>query len=180
MVSNQNFSHSTIHDINKWVRNFDFSTITNFTTYKLEGIKALRNVKIKWDFLRAAVKFWDLEDHVFRFKIAELCPIIEEFSAILGYDPSKKFVAVSYDPRHGESLSNALGLPTSITSSMVEGHMVNLCAILSRLINKRTYAVTDNTHKFFWLGFILCGKNFALLWKVWFCQCSSHKCCESN
>ena len=35
--------------------------------YKLEGIKALRNVKIKWDFLCAIVKFWDLEDHVFRF-----------------------------------------------------------------------------------------------------------------
>ena len=57
MANNQNFSHSTIHDINRWVRRFDFSTKTSFTTYKLEGIKALRNVKIKWDFLRAAVKF---------------------------------------------------------------------------------------------------------------------------
>ena len=81
---------------------------------------------------------------MFWFKTAKLCPTIEEFSAILGYDPSKKFVAVSCDPRHRESLSDALGLPTSITSSMVEGHMVNLCVILSRLINKCPYAVTDN------------------------------------
>ena len=65
MARNHNFSHSTIHDINRWVRSFDFSTKTNFTTYKLEGIKALRNVKIKWDFLRVVVKFWDPEDHVF-------------------------------------------------------------------------------------------------------------------
>ena len=65
MASNHNFSHSTIHDINRWVRSFDFSTKTNFTGYKLEGIKALRNVKIKWDFLCAVVKFWDPEDHVF-------------------------------------------------------------------------------------------------------------------
>ena len=57
MASNHNFSHSTIHDINKWVRSYDFNTKTNFTTYKLEGNKALRNVKIKWDFLRAPVKF---------------------------------------------------------------------------------------------------------------------------
>ena len=92
MASNKKFSHSTIHDINRWVRNFDFSTKTNFTDYKLEEIKALRNVKIKWDFLHAAVKFWDTEDHVFWFQTAELCPTIEEFSAILGYDPSKKFV----------------------------------------------------------------------------------------
>ena len=90
------------------------------------------------------MKFWDPKDHVFRFKTAKLCPIIEEFSAILGYDPSKKFVAISCDPRHREILSNALGLSTSITSSMIEGHMVNLLTILSRLINKRTHGVIDN------------------------------------
>ena len=61
-----------------------------------------------------------------RFKIVKLCPTIEEFSSILGYDPSKKSVTVSCDPKHRESLSDALGLPTSITSSMVEEHMVNV------------------------------------------------------
>ena len=57
MVNNQNFPRSTIHDISRWVRNFDFSTKTNFTAYKLEGIKTLGNVKIKWDFLCVGVKF---------------------------------------------------------------------------------------------------------------------------
>ena len=36
------------------------------------------------------MKFWDAEDHVFMFKIAKLYPTIEEFSAILDYDLSKK------------------------------------------------------------------------------------------
>ena len=143
MASNHNFSHSTIHDINGWVRNFDFSTKTNFIAYKLEGIKALRNVKIKWNFLRATMKFWDPEDHVFWFNIAKLCPTIEEFSTILGYNPSKKSVAISCDPRHKESLSDALGLPTFITNSMIEVHMVNLHTIIFRLIDKCTYGVTD-------------------------------------
>ena len=57
MANNKFFSHSTIYDINKWDHSFDFSTKTNFIAYKLKGIKALRNVKIKWDFLGAAVKF---------------------------------------------------------------------------------------------------------------------------
>ena len=65
MARNQNFSHSTIYDIYGWFYSFDFSTKTIFTAYKLEGIKALRNVKIKWDFLHVVVKFWDPEDHVF-------------------------------------------------------------------------------------------------------------------
>ena len=68
---------------------------------------------------------------MFRFNTTELYLTIEEFFAILGYDPSKKFVAVSCDPRHKESLFDALSLPTSITNSMIEGHMVNLRAIIS-------------------------------------------------
>ena len=104
MANNQTFPRSTIHDINRWVRSFGFSTKTNFTVYKLEGIKTLTNVKIKWDFLCAAVKFWDTEDHVFWFKITEICPTIEEFLAILGYDSSKKSVLVSCHPKHREIL----------------------------------------------------------------------------
>lgn len=90
------------------------------------------------------MKFRDPEDHTFQFKTIDLCPTIEDFSTILGYDPSKRSVAVSCDPRHRESLFDALGLPTYITSSMVEGHIVNLHAIVSRLINKHTYGVTNN------------------------------------
>ena len=95
---------------------------------------------------------------MFRFKTVELSPKIEEFSALLGYDPSKKSTAVSCDPRHKESLSNALGLPTSITSSMVEGHMVNLHAIFSRLINKYTYGAIDNMQKNFGLAVCFVGE----------------------
>ena len=79
------------------------------------------------------------------------------------YDLGKKFVAISYDPRHREILSGALGLSTLITSSMIEGHMVNFYVVVSRLINKRTHGVTDNILKNFGLalcfvgGFLLCS-----------------------
>ena len=104
------------------------------------------------------MKFWDPEDHVFRLNTTELCSTIKEFSAILGHDPRRKSVVVSYDPRHKESLSDALDLPTSITDSMIEGHMVNLHAIISRLIDKRTYGVTDNMQKNFSLALCMVGK----------------------
>ena len=144
MANNQNIPHSITPDINRWVCSFDFVTKTNFTTFKLKGIKALRNVKIKWDFLCATVKFWDIEDHVFLFNTTELCPTIKEFSAIMGYEFGKKSIAVSCDPKHREILSNALGLSTSITSSMIESHMVNLHAVIIRLIDKRTIGLSNN------------------------------------
>ena len=95
---------------------------------------------------------------MFRFNTAELYLTIEEFYAILGYDPSKKSVVVSCDPRHKESFSDALGLSTSITNSMIEGRMVNLCAIISRLIDKCTYGVTDNMQKNFGLALCFMGE----------------------
>ena len=74
----------------------------------------------------------------------------------MGYNLGKKFVAVSC--KHREILSITLGLPTSITSSMVEGHMVNLHAIVSRLINKRTHGVFDNMQKNFGLALYFMGE----------------------
>ena len=64
----------------------------------------------------------------------------------------------SCDSRHRESLSDALSLLTSITSSMVEGHMVNLHAIVSRPINKCTYGVTNNIQKNFGLALCFVGE----------------------
>ena len=58
-------------------------------------------------------------------------------------------------------MSNGLGLPTSITDSMIEGHMVNLYAIISRLIDKRTHGVTENMQKNF--GLVLCFVGELLL-----------------
>ena len=74
----------------------------------------------------------------------------------MGYNPSKKSVAVSC--KHREILSIALGLPTSITSSMVEGHMVSFHAIVSRLINKHTHGVFDNMQKNFGLALCFMGE----------------------
>ena len=71
---------------------------------------------------------------MFQFGIDELCPTVEEFFAILGYGFGKKSVTVSCDPKHREILSDALGLPVSIISSMIEGHMTNLHTVVTRLI----------------------------------------------
>ena len=57
-------------------------------------------------------------------------------------------------------MSDALGPPTSITNSMIEGHMVNLRAIISQLIDKSTYGVTNNMHKNFGLALCMVGKIF--------------------
>ena len=113
------------------------------------------------------MKFWDPEDHVFQFKIAKLCPTIEEFFAILGYDPSKKSVAVSCDPKY-RSLCLML-LVFLLPSLVVWLNMVNLQVIISRLIKKCTYGVIDNIQKNFGLAlrfvgeFMLCFRRHGFM-----------------
>jgi hypothetical protein len=47
---------------------------------------SLKGVRMDSDLLHASLKFLAPEDHVFRFKMDEICPTIEDFSAILGVD----------------------------------------------------------------------------------------------
>ena len=65
------------------------NTLTNedwlhLKRYNLHHLKFFLNLKLDYNFLYSALNFWDLTLHVFRFREMELCPTIEEFSAILG------------------------------------------------------------------------------------------------
>ena len=94
-------------------------------------------------------------------KLLNFVPPSKNFQLFWGYDHGKKSVSVSCDPKHKEILSDALGLSTSITSSMIEGHMVNLHVVVTRLINKRTHGVSNNMQKIF--GLTLCFMGEFLL-----------------
>ena len=52
-------------------------------------IKTFQHVHLKRDFLHAAISFWDSYEHVFQINAMELCPLYEEFGAIVGCIPTK-------------------------------------------------------------------------------------------
>ena len=51
--------------------------------FHVKSLRSLQHLKIDTALLYAAAAFWDTKDHVFRFNGQELCPMIEEFAAIL-------------------------------------------------------------------------------------------------
>ena len=53
-------------------------------SFHVKSLRSLRHLKVDTAFLHAAVTFWDIKDHVFIFNGQELCPLIEEFAAVLG------------------------------------------------------------------------------------------------
>ena len=56
----------------------------NLQPFYVKSLRSLQDLKIDTALLHAAATFWDTRDHVFRFNGQELCPLIEEFAAILG------------------------------------------------------------------------------------------------
>ena len=53
-------------------------------SFHVKSLWSLQHLKIDTALLHAAATFWDPKDHVFKFNSQELCPLIEEFAAILG------------------------------------------------------------------------------------------------
>ena len=59
--------------------------------FHLSVFQSLHLCKINYPFLHTVAQFWDLKTHVFRFNNFKICPLPEEFRAILGYpDDSTK------------------------------------------------------------------------------------------
>ena len=54
------------------------------TPFHLSVFRSMHARKINFSFLHAVAEFWDPKNHVFRFNTVEICPLPEEFEAILG------------------------------------------------------------------------------------------------
>ena len=53
-------------------------------SFHVKPLRSLQHLKAETAFLYATATFQDTKDHVFKFNGQELCPLIEEFTTILG------------------------------------------------------------------------------------------------
>ena len=51
--------------------------------YRILSLRCLSQVELNFSFLNTVIQFWDPIDHVFRFNGYEICPLYEEFAAIM-------------------------------------------------------------------------------------------------
>ncbi|XP_074296255.1 uncharacterized protein LOC141626221 [Silene latifolia] len=91
---------------------------------------SLKQVKISWEFLRAATLFWDPEVHVFRFGDREICPMTEEFSVILGLSVQSPPALSNLDDELRKDFRDYLGI-TSRLDEFLNGRRVNLCRLIA-------------------------------------------------
>ena len=106
----------------------------------LKGLKCLHSIPLDFTFLKAAARFWDAKDHVFRFQGQELCPLPKEFAAILDSTfPSTASLALPCLPdKYTIQLEQSLQLSPEETSACLSAPTQVPIPTLLECIKQRT------------------------------------------
>lgn len=93
---------------------------------RLWNMKTYHRVFLHHSFLHAALSHQDSIDNVFRFHDQELCPMYEEFYAILKVPCSEPILVPSWWVPYTDTLLNCFKLPSHYRCNLVEGGGLNL------------------------------------------------------
>ena len=107
---------------------------TDCSLFMLNLLRSLEHLKIDTALLHAAATFWDPKDHVFRFNSQELCPLIEEFTAILGcsLDSTAMITLPDLDMQIPHRLIAFFDIPPDIIySSLLPSGLLNLPSLIT-------------------------------------------------
>lgn len=109
-----------------WLDSLEGIDWLNFRGHRLHALKHLRNIRIRPDLLHAAVRFWDSEVHVFRFRLQELCPTVEEFHAYLGSHESDEPIVPMIRASMKKLLKIKLGVSIGVADFFTQGGTINI------------------------------------------------------
>ena len=68
------------------MKSLDGESWSRLEPFRLPVLRSLHHTRINYPFLHTLAQFWDARKHVFQFGTMELCPLPEEFEALLGYN----------------------------------------------------------------------------------------------
>ena len=77
-------SERSLKQLQLILKNLDGGAWSRLEPFHLSVFRSLHARRINYPFLHVLSQFWDSQKHVFRLNMVELCPLPEEFEAILG------------------------------------------------------------------------------------------------
>ena len=66
------------------MKSLDGESWSRLELFRLPVLRSLHHTQINYPLLHTLAQFWDVRKHVFQFGTMELCPLPEEFEALLG------------------------------------------------------------------------------------------------
>ena len=77
-------SERSLKQLQSILKNLDGGAWSRLELFYLSVFRSLHARRINYPFLHVLAQFWDSQKHIFKFNTVELCPLQEEFEAIIG------------------------------------------------------------------------------------------------
>ena len=116
-----------------FLKNLNGNDWNKLQPFHVKSLRSLQHLKIDTPLLHAAPTFQNPKDHVFRFNSQELCPLIEEFAAILGcsLDSTAMIALPDLDMQVSHKLITFFDMPPdNIYSSLLPSGLLNLSSLI--------------------------------------------------
>ena len=129
------------------MKSLDGESWSRLEPFRLPVLRSVHHTRINYPFLHTLVHFWDARKHVFRFGTVELCPLPEEFEALLGYnlDPTCQLAIprLRSPPPHAtqQQLKTMLDQPSQIPVSSIINSEIRLESLIGILLGIGTREV---------------------------------------
>ena len=93
--------------------------------------------KINFPFLHVVAEFWNPKDHIFIFNMVEICPLPEEFEAILGSqsDSVCQIATPSFEIPDLHSIQYQMARMFSFSPQTSLQHVSSAAIVMSSLLN---------------------------------------------
>ncbi|KAI8563685.1 hypothetical protein RHMOL_Rhmol03G0128500 [Rhododendron molle] len=115
-----------------WLVQFLSIDWLNFKYYGLASFRYLLHVPFCPELLRAVLRFWDPDVHVFRFGDDEICLTVEEFQAYLRTFASPTIVVPPYQVSILGLLATSLNISRGLANTILEGGQINIMRLIER------------------------------------------------
>ena len=112
-------------DIFSWMDNISGIDRLNFRCFRLNDLFACKHIKLCTDLLIAAIQCWVPKLHVFRFGSQEICPLFEEFSAILHSDPYADLIVPPVQTGYVQDIACLLHISSSAARLFIHDREIN-------------------------------------------------------
>ena len=119
------------------LKNLNGESWVKLDPFHMPVFRSMYARRINFPFFHVVAEFWDPKDHVFRFNMVEICPLPEEFKAILGsqLDSAYQIVTPSFEIPDLHSIQYQMARMFSFSPQTSLQHVSGAVITMSSLLN---------------------------------------------
>ena len=112
--------------MDEWCRHLTAKDKKALDLSHMGGMFGVKGMSLDIDFIYSAIDYWNIDTHCFRFFHDEICPLPEEFGAIIGYYSTDLAVMPRINEYYYKDFEHFFDLRGTALKHIVHGNIVDL------------------------------------------------------